>query len=84
MLCPFPAACRPGAGRFYVVGGSDRLVPTMFIALGLVCIALGVRFIGTRPDAIFQLGPVDVTAYHLMFAAGLLCIVRGIWTWVTD
>jgi hypothetical protein len=56
----------------------------MFIALGLICIGLGVRFTATRPDVMFNLGPVNVTAYHLMFVAGVLCIVRGIWTWVTD
>jgi prolipoprotein diacylglyceryltransferase len=56
----------------------------MFIALGLICIALGIRFTSSRPDAIFNLGPVDVTAYHLMFVAGLLCLVRGVWTWVHD
>jgi hypothetical protein len=56
----------------------------MFFALGLICIAVGVRFTATHPETIYNIGPVDVTYYHLLFLAGLLCIVRAVWKWVND
>ena len=56
----------------------------MFIALGLICIAIGVRFTATHPEVIFNFGPVGLTSYHLMFLAGVACLVRGVWKWVND
>lgn len=56
----------------------------MFIILGLICLGVGVRFTSTHPEIVWSLGPADVTYSHLLFAAGALCIIRGIWKWVND
>jgi len=56
----------------------------MFIALGLGLIGLGVRFTTTHPEVIRVIGPVHLTWSHLLFAAGLLSLIRGVWKWVTD
>jgi prolipoprotein diacylglyceryltransferase len=54
------------------------------IFLGLASVALGIRFTTTHPETVFNFGPVDVTYYHLLFLAGLLFIIWGVWKWVTD
>jgi hypothetical protein len=56
----------------------------MFILLAIVCIGLGVRFTTTHPEVIAVVGPLDLTWYHVLFAAGVLFLVKGVWKWVTD
>lgn len=54
------------------------------IILALACIGLGVRFTTTHPEVIYVLGPLHLTWYHVLFAAGGLLFLRGVWKWVTD
>lgn len=56
----------------------------MFIILGLGLIGLGVRFTTTHPEVIHVIGPLQLTWYHVLFAAGLLSLIKGVWKWVTD
>ena len=56
----------------------------MYLFLGLIFIAVGIRFTSTHPEDIYVIGAVHVTYYHLLFVAGGLSIVRGIWKWVND
>jgi hypothetical protein len=56
----------------------------VYFFLGLILIAVGIRFITTHPEDIFVVGAVHVTYYHALFVAGALSIGKGIWKWVND